>query len=362
MGLISKDAFLRSFNTAFSFHSYRLDTIPILSDDGQVIIKKNTDYRCTEIASSGDRLLGGAILGAVISGVCFIYTQSTGFATLTSACIAVVAALLSIKNTKSLKAVELATNAVSGVFETKLKTLETTTSKSRSKSLWSLSHPISDIVEYHYEKQPKETLQDVLRYSRDLKDPLEKNVFLVMLAFYHDPKLKQTIPETQKHIEFLATVKVAHLTAMLNKIEHMCQSVYAKIYDESIVRDSFGSEMIAIANELLPYIYTRRELHIMRTALQTNSLALYLPSNDNLGPFYTMTEEKHDLLYEYFEYYCYKWYWAPRDNAVGFHLFHSRVQHAYHSCLACIMGAEKDSKELATQRLPYMKSLTDYIG
>lgn len=115
------------------------------------------------------------------------------------------------------------------------------------------------------------------------------------------------------------------IVMLLNDAEKLCQGIESKIYDEQLVRSYMGSSLYAIVTYLLPYIYAKRELQVLRITRRKHFLQ-QLPFADK-GQYYKSHREEHDFMYEYLEYYCYRWYLS--DKPQEFDMFHNRLVSVY---------------------------------
>lgn len=113
----------------------------------------------------------------------------------------------------------------------------------------------------------------------------------------------------------------------LNEVESLCQGINLGAFDEELVRNRIGADLSAMITYLLPYIYTMREVHAYRLKNRKNFLES-IPFADK-GEHYTNHNETHDLMYEYAEYYCYKWFYAKKSNIASFDGFHSDLLQVY---------------------------------
>lgn len=353
LGITGKDAASNQkaqFDCAYAFHSFRLDTIPQFSLDKKYLVVRNTEARSLYDDSYLSIIIFVASVVEIWLFYMFIVTGTTGYATLAAAALAVGVAWLSIKNARALKAIELSIEAINGIFQSESKVLKTTK-----------SGPQSSVENFNfvYEQSIKKTTRSVIRKSKSLKNPFEKNLFLTSLALCHEEDLKSLLSPSYQHFDFIMSIDVTHLTTVLNKAETLCQGMKRNVLDERLVRDYFGADLTTVVNDLLPYIYTRREIHIIRAADKANSIDLYVGQSDGFGPFYKMKEETHDLLYEYLEYYCYKWYWSREDTPVCFAIFHQRIQAVYHACLGVLMEKDGEGNPVPQKILPYVQSVIE---
>ncbi len=111
----------------------------------------------------------------------------------------------------------------------------------------------------------------------------------------------------------------------LNEAERLCQSIFLGIYDEEAVRNQIGADLSASCTYLLSYIYTYREIHALRL-ISRQDILRSIPFAEKGQP-YEAQEETHDLLYEYLEYYVYKWFYS--DKPKPFCFFHNHIQCVY---------------------------------
>lgn len=136
----------------------------------------------------------------------------------------------------------------------------------------------------------------------------------------------------------------------LNEAEALCQGISTGIYDEKIVQNKIGADLSAMVTYLLSYIYTLREIHTHRLHSRSHFLKL-IPFSERGKP-YQNHNETHDLLYEYVEYYCYKWYLS--DNPAAFKHFHQHIYHGYQDL------TNQLQKDLPYTQLPFVSLLIDY--
>ena len=113
----------------------------------------------------------------------------------------------------------------------------------------------------------------------------------------------------------------------LNEAESLCQGINFGAFDEELVRNRIGADLSAMITYLLPYIYAMREVHAYRLKSRKNFLDS-IPFSDK-GEHYSNHNESHDLMYEYAEYYCYKWFYAKKNNIASFEGFHSNLLQVY---------------------------------
>lgn len=127
----------------------------------------------------------------------------------------------------------------------------------------------------------------------------------------------------------------------LNEAEKLCQGIQMGVYDEALVRNYLGADLSALVTYMLSYIYCIRELHAMRLARRARFID-EVPFADR-GSHYSAHKESHDLLYEYLEYYCYRWYFT--DTPRNFALFHQHLLLVYQQLKDKITGcADSDTQ------------------
>lgn len=317
---------------AYNFHSFNPDYEPnIFQPDG---LSPVTSPVANTRKPNGDGSFYFAIFVLVVLIALLAHRYVTAaqpdnfllspIAVLVSALLAFIGVHKSIKNNKLMSTEN---NAISAI-----------------KALWKQADVESikrkDEAEYIVKKSPSfhraindyRKLQKKLLASYDEEETQSQQLSVALLGSYFaagdfddlEPYLQDTKAfwkETrEKHKLDRQTIRKG-----LNQAEKLCQSIYLGVYDENTIRNQIGADLSGVCTYLLTYIYAHREIHALRLMSRKDVLE-GIPFVEKGTP-YRAQAESHDLLYEYLEYFIYKWFYT--DKPTSFEHFHSHVLAVY---------------------------------
>jgi len=337
---------------AFGFHSFNQHFKPDYNSNDGLSKSRAYNFDFSWIHQiSVKRIIAGIILGSL-----FLYTSFQVFVEQEKTALS--ALILIISSTITLLGVSmtLATNA--------LRAKESNTIDALS-SFWGKSDVtlITADPQNQYSLKPAMSFREAINHFRKLQQHIETcagdyvELYLAVLGARlavgttdnSSKKVNEYASHWQKTAEHYQ-INRETIRKGLNEAEALCQGISTGIYDENIVRNKIGADLSAMVTYLLSYIYTLREIHIYRLHSRSNFLS-QLPFAERGKP-YLSHNETHDLMYEYLEYYCYKWYLS--DNAVGFKHFHRHVRAAYQDLAAQLQNG------LSYSQLPFINLLVEY--
>lgn len=332
-----------SFFSAFTLHTFVLDQVTVYDNEKGLVKRKVTNYRRL-YENTTDYVLYILLSASLVLLIANIHTgfNKTGLSTLLAAFVAGLFAKMTIQNNKDINKSSLSTEVVADFFTKSEIKLEKLTTNHKTTRIPLISY-LPDELNHVYEKRPLSSLQSVLNKTKSLTSPHAQSLFLTALAMKSKPELSEKVPETYSNYSFLQQIDERHITKLLNKCEALCQGIYHNIYSEKLVQNYIGSDLNGVTTVLLPYFYAKREIHIGRLSERKDILHKY----SNATPaMYCQHSETHDLLYEYLEYYCYKWYWSA-NTPICFDLFHSQL-------LSLYQGVALSIKDKGYESTPYI--------
>lgn len=324
---IPVDKYRKTFFEAFKIHTFVLDSISKYNKEKGFFTVQNTKSRRL-YEDNTDYLLISLIALSVITIIAYLYTdlKYNGLATLLAAFFAGLYARKTLNQQKTNHEDSLSLPAVTNFFSEDNLHLKTKTSfLDGKKGVFKSEYGSKEASSYVYDTKAIETLQKVITKTNSIECPFDKSLFLASLAIKSSKKLYEQVPSNYEYYKFIDEIEVAHITKLLNKAENLCQGIDRKVYNGHLVQNYLGSDLSSLTSVLLPYIYTRREIHAKRISSQKKNLIEY---TDDCAEMYKQHTETHDLLYEYLEYYSYRWYWSE-DSPVKFTVFHRQLVHVY---------------------------------
>ncbi|ALS98779.1 DUF4760 domain-containing protein [Lacimicrobium alkaliphilum] len=141
----------------------------------------------------------------------------------------------------------------------------------------------------------------------------------------------------------------------LNEAEKLCQGIQMGVYDEKLVQNYLGADLSALVTYMLSYIYCIREVHAMRLVRRARFIN-EVPFAQR-GEHYSAHKESHDLMYEYLEYYCYRWYFTDVPREFG--LFHQHLQQVYQQLRDKIASTEISDTQAWQGYCPFIAFASD---
>lgn len=334
-----------TFFKAFKIHTFVLDNISKYSINNGFFTTKNTNARQLH-EDNTDYLFIALLFFSIVTLTAYLYTefQHNGLATLLAAFVAGLYARMTLNQQKENHENSLSLPAVTNFFsEDNLHLKSKSSTLNGQKRLIKPAYSSEAVSSYIYDSKAIQTLQKVIIKTNSIPCPFDKSLFLTTLAMKSNNKIFERVTSEYEHYQFIDNIDVSRITRLLNKAENLCQGINGGVYNEALIQNYLGSDLSTLTSVLLPYIYTRREIHAKRLSSQKKGLIEY---TDDTIEMYKQHSETHDLLYEHLEYYSYKWYWS--DSPVRFNVFHNQLASVY-KALETYYTLEEDN------RTPYIK-------